>query len=75
MTMRGVIPGDGSMHPKQQYITPFHSNWTSPPRFMHHLKSLIVLNRLSSKLFVPTHVAIFFVLPYKTLLVDCSLPK
>ena len=65
----------GEIQPKQQYSTPFHSNWTSPPRRIHCLKSLIVLNRLSSRLFVPTQVAMFVFLPYKKLLVVCSLPN
>lgn len=42
---------------------------------IHCLKSLIVLNLLSSRLFVPTHVAMLVSLPYKKHLVVCSLPK
>ena len=49
-----VRPLSGSStQPKQQYMTPFHSNSTSSPRRIHCLKSEIVLKRLSSKLFVP----------------------
>ena len=44
-------------------------------RCIHCLKSLIILNRLSSRLFVPTHVAMFVFLPYKKLLAHCSLLK